>query len=323
MPTLRALGLEGIAAYDELDALGELDAGYRHTGILSLYLAEESFHSAAADSESMRTAFGVETEIVDAARVRERVPAALPGVAGGTFAPDDACVDPCALTRQLARLAEKRGATVLTATEAVGFDCLGRRVVAVATTRGRIAAQTVVLAAGVWSTELARRLGLDLPVVPAKGYSITIRRPEGVPADHALYLPEGHACVTPFGDELRLAGTLELSGMNTRILPKRLDGIQDGVARFLSGVGRAERRAIWRGLRPMTPDGLPVIGRSPRHDNLILATGHCMSGVMYGPGTGRLVAQVVADEAPAIDLQPLRVDRFPSLVRLPGLVRKA
>ena len=189
----------------------------------------------------MRTAFGIETEIVDAAGVRERVPAALPGVAGGTFAPDDACVDPCALTRQLARLAEKRGATVLTATEAVGFDCLGRRVVAVATTRGRIAAQTVVLAAGVWSAELGRRLSLDLPVVPAKGYSITIRRPEGVPADHALYLPEGHACVTPFGDELRLAGTLELSGMNTRILPNRLDGIQDGVARFLSGVGR--RRA--------------------------------------------------------------------------------
>jgi D-amino-acid dehydrogenase len=244
MPTLRALGLEGIAAYDELDALGDLDAGYRHTGILSLYLTEESFHLAAAGSEPMRTAFGVETEMVDAGGVRERVPAALPGVAGGTFAPDDACVDPCALTRQLARLAEKRGATVLTATEAVGFDCLGRRVVAVATTRGRIAAETVVLAAGVWSVELARRLGLDLPVVPAKGYSITIRRPRGVPADHALYLPEGHACVTPFGDELRLAGTLELSGMNTRILPNRLDGIQDGVARFLSGVAGAERRAM-------------------------------------------------------------------------------
>ena len=129
--------------------------------------------------------------------------------------------------------------------------------------------------------------------------------------------------MTPFGDELRLAGTLELSGMNTRILPNRLDGIQNGVARFLSGVAGAERLAIWRGLRPMTPDGLPVIGRSPRHDNLIVATGHCMSGVMYGPGTGRLVAQLVAGESPSIDLWPLRVDRFPSLARLAGLVAKS
>jgi D-amino-acid dehydrogenase len=263
MPTLRALGVEGMAAYEELDSLGELDAGYRHNGILSLYLTEGSFGAAVADIEPLR-AFGVESEALDAAGVRERVPAASAAVTGGTFAPDDACVDPCALTRQLARLAEERGATVLTATEAVAFDCLGRRVVSVATTRGRIAAQTVVLAAGVWSADLGRWLGLDLPLVPAKGYSITIRRPEGVPADFALYLPEGHACVTPFGDELRLSGTLELSGMNRRILPNRLDGIQRGVARFLSGVEGAERLAIWRGLRPTTPHGrFPALAPHP------------------------------------------------------------
>jgi D-amino-acid dehydrogenase len=320
MPTLRALGLEGIAAYEELAALGELDAGYRHNGILNLYVTEDSWRSALDDIRPLAREFGVETEAVDAAAVRERVPAALPGVVGGTFNPEDAHVDPCALTRQLARAAERRGATVLTATEAVGFDGLGRRIAAVATTRGRIEAETVVLAAGVWSAGLGRRLGLDLPVVPAKGYAVTVARPAGVPAHHPLYLPEGHACVTPFGDELRLAGTLELSGMNRRILPNRLDGIQNGVARFLAGIAGAERRSIWRGLRPMTPDGLPIMGRSPRHDNLVVATGHCMSGVMYGPGTGRLVAQLVAGETPAFDVERLRVDRFPGLRELPGLV---
>ncbi|HJW74279.1 MAG TPA: FAD-dependent oxidoreductase, partial [Thermoleophilia bacterium] len=260
MPTLRALGEEGIAAYEELDALGELDAGYTHNGILSLYLSQRSFDSAVADGESLQ-ALGVTSEAIDAEGVGKRVPAALPGVAGGVFAPEDAHVDPCALTRQLAQLAQKHGATVATATEAVGFDCLGRRIVAVATTRGRLEAEQVVLAAGVWSADLGRRLGLDLPVVPAKGYNITIPRPEGVPEVHPLFLPEGHVCVTPFGDELRLAGTLELSGMNRRILPNRLDGIQDGAARFLCGVAGAERLGIWRGLRPMTPDGLPIIGR--------------------------------------------------------------
>jgi D-amino-acid dehydrogenase len=321
MPTIRALGVESIAAFDDLEALGELDAGYRRNGILSVYLNHASFDAALADEKSLR-GFGISREAIDAQGVRQRVPAALPGVAGGILAPEDAHVDPCALTRQLAGLAQKLGATVATGTEAVGFDSLGRRLVSVTTTRGHYEAQEVVLAAGVWSTELGWRLGLDLPVVPAKGYHVVIPRPQGVPEDYPVYLPEGHVCVTPFGDQLRLAGTLELSGINWRILPNRLDGIQDGAARFLSGVAGAERLAIWRGLRPMTPDGLPIIGRSPRHDNLIVATGHCMSGLMHGPGTGRLVAQLVAGETPAVELYPLRVDRFPSIARLPVWKRR-
>ena len=310
MPVLRSLGVAGIKAFDELDALGEIDAGYHHNGILSLYLTQTAFDATVAGVEPLRESFGVQTEVMDAAAVHERVPAALPAVVGGAHHREDAHADPCVFTRELARLAVAQGATVLTATEALGFRLVGRRVAAVTTTRGDISAGTVVLAAGVWSAKLARGLHLSLPLQPAKGYSITVARPDGVPEDLPLYLPEGHACVTPYGERLRFAGTLELSGINDRVLPNRLSAIRKGVGRFLEGAAAAEALHIWRGLRPMTPDGLPIVGRAASYDNLIVATGHNMNGLMYGPITGQLVAEIVAGRTPSVDLHGLRVERF-------------
>ncbi len=310
MPVLRSLGIGGLKAFGELDALGTLDAGYRPTGILSLYLTQERLQGAADVAVSLEAMFGVRTEILDAAAVHERVPAAQPEVVGGAFTPEDGHVDPRRLTRGLARLAADEGAAVLTATEALGFTKTARRVTGVMTTRGMLQPETVVLAAGVWSARLARALGMALPLQPAKGYSITVPLPDGVPDDMAMYLPEGHACVTPLGDRLRFAGTLELSGMNDRVLTNRLAGIRESAGRFFAGAEKAEPREVWRGLRPMTPDGLPIIGRAGAYDNVVVATGHNMNGIMYGPITGRLVSEIVGGHATSIDLGLLRVDRF-------------
>lgn len=309
MPVLRALGVEGLRAFDEITAWGVRDAGYHRTGILSLYLTPAAMEAAVANAAALRESYGVQSEILDAAAVQARVPAVLPGVVGGLLTSDDGHVEPRMLTRGLAGLAEERGATVLTATEALGFSRSGRRVTGVMTTRGMMSAETVVLAAGVWSGRLARGL-VSLPVQPAKGYSLMVRRPDGVPADMALYLPEGHACVTPFGGGLRFAGTLELSGMNDRVLTNRVAAIRRGAGRYFAGVETAPPVELWRGLRPMTPDGLPIIGRPAAVDNLVVATGHNMNGIMYGPVTGKLVAEVVGGRPASIDLGRLGPDRF-------------
>ena len=310
MPVLRALGVEGLKAFDEITASGALDAGYHHTGILSLYLSRDALDGAAAGTGLLKDSYGVESEVWDSTAVHERVPAALPGVMGGVFTAEDGHVEPRKLTRGLARLAEEQGATVLTATEAIAFSRDRRRITGVMTTRGMMKAETVVLAAGVWSRRLAHGLRLSLPLEPAKGYSVMIRRPEGVPDDFALYLPEGHACVTPFGDGLRFAGTLELSGMNDRVLINRVAAIRRGVGRYFAGAESAPPIELWRGLRPMSPDGLPMVGRPAAYDNLVVATGHCMNGINYGPVTGKLVAEVVGGRAPSVDLELLRPDRF-------------
>lgn len=310
MPVLRALGTEGLKAFAEVCAPGAVEAGYTPTGILSLYLTTQALDGAAESVASLRASFGVEAEVWDAAQVHERVPAALPDVVGGVFTAEDGHVDPCALTRGMAADAEARGASVLTATEALGFTRAGRRVTGVMTTQGMLRPEAVVLAAGVWSRRLARGVGLSLPLQPAKGYSVTVPRPEGVPADLALYLPEGHACVTPFGDRLRFAGTLELSGMNDRVLTNRVAAIRRSAGRYFAGVAAAPPTALWRGLRPMSPDGLPMIGRSRAYDNVVVATGHCMNGVMYGPVTGKLVAELVEGAEPSVDLTLLRPERL-------------
>ena len=142
----------------------------------------------------------------------------------------------------------------------------------------------MVLAAGAWTPLLARGLGLRLPIEPAKGYSVDVDRPADFP-ELPLYLGDAHVVLTPLGDTLRLGSTLELSGWDMRVRPQ---------ARRVSARAAAERaiglpadgpvRQLWRGPRPVTPDGLPVIGRVPGRDRVILATGHCMLGLSLAPG---------------------------------------
>jgi len=220
---------------------------------------------------------------------------------------------PHLFVRELARLAGETGADIRTGHEALRIEATGGRVTRVVTTRGVFEPDTVVLAAGVWTVPVAGQLGLNLPIQAAKGYGLTVPRPEGVP-DVPLYATERHVCVTPMGDVVRLAGTLELAGFDLSVRWRRVERIREGADRLIAGLGALEPTEVWRGLRPCTPDGLPIIGRSPRHDNVIVAAGHAMLGLGEGPITGRLVAQLVAGETPELDLDPLRVDRFPSLV---------
>jgi D-amino-acid dehydrogenase len=152
-------------------------------------------------------------------------------------------------------------------------------------------------------------LKLRLPIQAAKGYSVTVKAPQAAP-QRPLLLSEARIAVTPLGELLRFAGTLEIAGLDFSINQRRVNAIRRGAPRYLTGMDDLELVEIWRGLRPVTPDGLPIIGRAPGYDNLILAAGHAMIGQSLGPITGKLVAQVAWGEPPAMDLAPLRAERF-------------
>ena len=177
------------------------------------------------------------------------------------------------------------------------------------TTRGAFTGAQVVLAAGAWTPFLMRGLGLRLPIEPAKGYSVDVDRPADFP-EMPLYLGDAHVVLTPLGDALRMGSTLELSGWDMRIRPKRVAYLRAGGERAVGVPADGPVRQIWRGPRPVTPDGLPVIGRVPGRDRVILATGHCMLGLSLGPATGRLVTQVASGARPEVDLAPLAMQRF-------------
>jgi D-amino-acid dehydrogenase len=197
----------------------------------------------------------------------------------------------------------------VTGSEAIGFRTSGDRITGVETTRGALATDTVVLAAGAWSPEVGRALGLRVPIQPAKGYSLTYRRPARGPAI-PLLPAEGRFSVTPMGEFLRFGGTLELAGMNLSINRRRVEALRRKALECIEGTEDLELLEIWRGLRPCTPDGLPLVGRSRRFGNLVLAAGHAMVGMSLGPVTGKLVARLVAGAAPPADLGLLDPDRF-------------
>ena len=308
-PLLRELGVASAKLHDELATDGGDGWQYRRNGWLFVYETQSGLEAAVEEAERTRS-LGVTNQVLTAAEVRDRVPQVRTGsVVGGVLTPDDGHMDPAAFTRAMVARAERAGAKVVTGAEAYGFDADRGGVRAVRTTRGSFSAEQVVLAAGAWSAALARELGLRLPIEPAKGYSIDVDRPAGLP-DLPLCVGEPHVVLTPMGDGLRLGSTLELAGWDMRLRPKRLAHLRKAAARVLGLAEDGPVRQVWRGPRPLTPDGLPVIGRSPRHGNVVLATGHCMLGLSLGPVTGRLVAEVCGGETPSLDLGLLRPDRF-------------
>jgi len=308
LPLLRDLGYASLALYRDLAKLEGLDFGFQENGVLAVYQTETGFAEGRHEAELLAEA-GIGVRVLDPTAARRVEPCLGPDLAGAVLFEPDAQLVPDRFVIGLARLVERMGVDVRRWTEVLGFRTEDRRVAAVETTRGDLEAGEVVLAAGAWSPGVARDLGLRLPVQPAKGYSVTCRRPVHGPR-LPLLLGEARMAVTPMADTLRLAGTLELAGLDLSINRRRVAAVVRAAGRFLPGAERLPVVEIWRGLRPCTPDGLPVVGRPPGFDNVILATGHAMIGMSLGPITGKLVAQLAAGESSPIDVGPLRPERF-------------
>ena len=169
------------------------------------------------------------------------------------------------------------------------------------------------MAAGAWSPPLARGLGVYMPIEGGKGYHVDLEPAAGDPI-RPVWFQESRVIATPLPGRLRLAGTLELAGLDESVEPGPRRGDRQGCAQGNRGPRRPRVLEVWRGLRPCTPDGLPLVGRSETPDNLVLASGHAMMGLTLAPVTGRLVGEIVAGEEPSHDLRPLRPGRFQPLL---------
>ncbi len=308
IPVLRDLNYASLALYRELAATDGFEFGFARNGVLAVFRTEKG-HEEAIEEAHLLQEFGIGAKILDGAEARAVEANLSTDVVGGVYYPDDAHLIPDAFVKGLARIAQAKGVRVLASTEALGFRMSGRRVAAVETTRGDFESEEVVLATGSWSAGIARTLGLRLPIQPAKGYSVTCERSEDGPTV-PLLLGEGRVAVTPMGETLRLAGTLELAGLDLSINRRRVHAVRRSASQYLSATRELRVLEIWGGMRPCTPDGLPIIGRPEGVENLILATGHAMIGVSLGPITGKLVAQLVSREDPMLDLRLLNPGRF-------------
>ena len=308
LPLLRRLGVESLELYRGFAEKGDFDFGFRQPGSMTVFFTAEGLAHGREEVRLLAEA-GVAVEVLDGPAARAAEPMLRPGVVGALFCPEDALLVPDRFVKGLAKVAASLGTRVVTGAEAIGFRTDGDRLTAVETTRGAFPADVVVLAAGAWSPLVGRALGLRVPIQPAKGYSLTYRRPARSPAI-PLLPAEGRFSVTPMGEFLRFGGTLELAGLDLTINRRRVDALRRSALRCIEGTEDLELLEIWRGLRPCTPDGLPLVGRTRRFGNLVLAAGHAMVGMSLGPVTGQLVAQLAAGAAPPPDLRLLDPDRF-------------
>ena len=304
----RELIVASLALYEKLAAEPGADFGFARRGLVVACESDSGLAHASHELESL-AALGGSGRTLSTGELCDLVPQAAPGLRGGVYFPDDAHLDPERLVLWLARRAEARGARLETRQEVLGFERAGKRIARIVATRGDFRAGEVVLAAGSWSPAVAAQLGLRLPVQAAKGYSVTVRAPEGFGSEPVL-LSEAKVAVTPLGARIRFAGTLELAGFDLSVNARRVGAILRAVERFLPGVAAAPRLETWRGLRPLCPDDLPILGRTRGLTNLVIATGHGMSGISQGPMTGQLVAEVCLGRPPSLPLEPFSPERF-------------
>jgi D-amino-acid dehydrogenase len=183
------------------------------------------------------------------------------------------------------------------------------KIIGVRTVHGEYPADEVLLATGSWTPALAKKLKLNLPVQAGKGYRIDVQKPTGIAMPAILM--EAKMAVTPMSGFTRFAGTMEFSGINTVINKKRVNVIADNASKFYKHleISTEERSKAECGLRPVTPDGLPYIGKSSKFENLTIATGHAMMGWSLGPLTGKLVSQIISDKKTELDIAALNPER--------------
>jgi D-amino-acid dehydrogenase len=315
---LKNLALASFSLTTLRELRAELDLRYceRTHGTIKVFSDPASLAKAVAVAERLGE-HGVVHRVLDRAGVAEVEPSLAPvaeRLAGGILHPDDESGDAHLFVRKLAGAAEAAGVRFEFDTAVTGLRTEAGRIVAAATAAGDLSADACVLAAGSYSATLLAGLGLRLPVRPVKGYSITVPcADERLGPCRPVTDDTLHIAVTPFGDRLRVAGTAEFTGLDHSVGEPRIRNLRRMFETMFpdcaATVAPDTDLRPWSGLRPMSVDGVPVLGVTPLA-NLFLNTGHGHLGWTMAAGSGRAVARLVCGGEPELPLEPYRLDRF-------------
>ncbi|WP_374633476.1 D-amino acid dehydrogenase [Paracoccus sp. (in: a-proteobacteria)] len=300
------------------DCLGELraDTGIeydqRMQGTLQVFRKPDQMDAAAKDIEVLR-ADGVPFEVLD----RAGCIAAEPGLAGsaerivgGLRLPGDETGDCFKFTNRLAAMAEAAGVTFRWGVSIQALEAEGGRISAVRTDHGQMTADRYVLAMGPHSPLLVKHLGLNLPIYPLKGYSLTIDIEDESRAPVSTVMDETYkVAITRLGERIRVGGLAEIAGYDLRLNPRRRATLAKSVGELFGGSGNPDKAQFWTGLRPMTPDGTPIVGATPI-PNLFLNTGHGTLGWTMSAGSSRLIADLISGRTPDIAADDLGYARY-------------
>ena len=293
------------------DALAEQGVEFEmhRTGILFAVLNPGYLTHIADDLKIMRQfGYGAPVEL-NGSELRDFEPELTNTLKAALWVPEERHIRPGTLTAGLVRWLTRAGVKLYSGVKVTGIRRDGSTVRAIETLDGALEVDQLLIAAGAWSGEIARLAEINLPMQAGKGYNITVNEPQ-LKLNHAIYFSDARIACSPFDGALRVSGTMELSGVNTTFDPRRVDAIRHGADRCLGDWSRGSGETTWVGMRPLTPDGLPVIGRAPEVENLFLATGHSMLGITLGPSTALTVAEMMTTGKSSIDLSAFDPARF-------------
>jgi D-amino-acid dehydrogenase len=298
---MKALRAETGIAYDD-----------RAQGTLQLFRTQKQLDGIGGDVEVLKQ-YGVPFEVLDRegfCRVEPALKLTQEKFVGALRLPGDETGDCFKFTNRLAEMAAALGVQFRWNTRIDALQVGGGAITGVHTDAGLLRADKVVLALGSYSPKLLEPVGIRIPVYPVKGYSITVPITDAQYAPESTIMDETHkVAVTRLGDRIRVGGTAELAGYSLNLREPRRGTLEHVVTDLFPRGGDVKQASFWCGLRPMTPDGTPIVGPTPVKD-LLLATGHGTLGWTMACGTGRVIADLVSGRQPDIDVAALAMSRY-------------
>ncbi len=308
---LRDIAMLSQHEYAGWSAMPGFDFAYQHKGLLEVFqtaASEEHAHHTVAKGKEL----GLDVELLGYDAMQQLEPQAKINARGAIFFKCDAHLYPNKLMRALIAYLQQCGVQLLKGQEVVEFEKNNGKINKVITAMSAYNADEVVIATGSWSREIAKLADTRIPLMPGRGYSVTL---EDAPyyLNYPMILVEGRVAITPMdGNKIRFGGTMEVVPTPTPPRYHRVEGILKAVKDFIPSfdIPVPPQDKIWYGYRPCSADGLPYIGRISKYNNVVVATGHSMLGLSLGAGTGKLVSELVNEQRTSIDLKPFAVERF-------------
>jgi D-amino-acid dehydrogenase len=309
---LRDIALFSQHMYNALAEQPGFNFAYEHKGLLEIFQTEKGAEHAKHTVEKAHALGLTDTQLLDYNALQAMEPQTKINALGAIFFQCDAHLYPNKLMAQLLQYLQNNGVALLRNEPVIGFNTQQQKINAVITKNNFYEADAVVLAAGSWSRELAAQLKLSIPLMPGRGYSVTLEN-SPYKINHPAILVEGRAALTPMdGNKIRFGGTMEITSVKSPPKMQRVVGLLQAVQRFFPEfmVPVPPIEQVWYGFRPCSADGLPYIGKPKQWNNLVVATGHSMLGLSLGAGTGKLVSELLNEQQPSISLSAFDVNRF-------------
>ncbi len=306
---LKAILDSSMIEYRRIVSQQSFNCEWTESGLLHVLETNTGMRKFAETDRLVADEFGVMAQRIEGDELPEFDPAIRPGLAGAFYYKGDAFVRPDLLNAGWSQSLRKNGVTFLENCKLTAIKKKGRQVRSLQTSQGTMTADQFVFATGAWSAQLNTHLHCRIPVEPGKGYSVTME-PPGICPKYPMLFPEHNVGVTPFDHGYRLGSMMEFVGFDSSIPERRIRQLREFAKPYLVEPFTDEIQETWYGWRPMTWDGLPIIGRVPRLDNAYLATGHNMLGLSLAAGTGKLIAEIIQEKTTHIDSMAFSPERF-------------